>query len=45
MIVIEFGLFSSKTSITVHLNIGERKNGELPLKAPPVPPVTGCGTF
>jgi len=34
MIVIEFGLFSSKTSITVHLNMSEQKNGELPLKAP-----------
>jgi hypothetical protein len=27
----QFGLFSSKTSITVHLNMSERENSQLPL--------------
>jgi hypothetical protein len=27
----QFGLFSSKSSITVHLNMSERENGQLPL--------------
>jgi hypothetical protein len=27
----QFGLFSSKDNITVHLNMSERENGQLPL--------------
>ena len=32
----QLALFSSKTSITVHLNMSERENGQLPLAKPPV---------
>ena len=32
----EFALFSSKTSITVHLNMSQRENGQLPLAKPTV---------